>query len=53
MKSVSVAEWLSRKVGDWIAVCLLCLSSSPLTLAQTDHNLMQQDWWEKWVRRKF
>lgn len=47
MKSASVGEWLLRKVGDWIAICLLCLSSSPLTLAQTDHSLMQQDWWGK------
>lgn len=43
MKSARVGEWFLRKVGDWIAFCLLCLSSSPLTLAQTDHNLMQQD----------
>lgn len=50
--SASVVECLSRKVGDRIAICLLCLSSSSLTLAQTDHNLMQQDWWEKWVKRK-
>lgn len=47
MKSASVCEWLLRKVGDWIAICLLFLSSSRLTLAQTDHNLLQQDWWGK------
>lgn len=23
------------------------------SLAQADHNLIQQGWWEKWVRRKF
>ena len=38
MPDFSVSECLPRKVGDWTAICLLCLSSSRLTLAQTDLN---------------
>lgn len=48
---MSIAKWfLKKKLSDWIVICFSFLSAS---LAQADHNLIQQGWWEKWVRRKF
>lgn len=42
-----------KKVGDWMAFVCFVFLSSPLTQAQTDHNLVQQDRRrEKWVSRK-
>lgn len=44
---------LEKKLSDWIVICLICFSFLSASLAQADHNLIQQGWWEKWVRRKF
>lgn len=41
---MSIAKWfLKKKLSDWIVICFSFLSAS----------LIQQGWWEKWVRRKF